>query len=260
MPTITIDGQDHEVELDKIQFGDGVKVLTDEEINKSYVPRTFIEGDDAQYVHKKSFEKRFSNWVPKDKAVEDENIVSAILKKHGEAYKAENLEDAKAQWDEAEAKPLRSQIEELTQNLTTFESQVVGSAIDAAAKSVWQDAFATAPEGRKSWARVNFDDEFTYDQDHGYVVAVNPKGEPIPATNPTQKRPYMGVEERMKQLADRDEYKPFARPAERITTGDGANPKGGEGKGSKRRGEMSSKEKSAYVAEHGKDAYLALPL
>lgn len=263
MPTITIDGTEHTVELEAITFDDGQRVLTSEEIEAQYVPRTMIEGDEAQYVHRQSMERRYKNYVNKAKAVDDEDLVAQILAKHGEAVKAEGLEAAKEQWSLVEVTPREQRIRELEEDLGTFRGQVVGSAIEAAARAVWKPEFATAPEGRRSWAQVNFSDEFAYDAEFGYVVAVNAKREPVPSGSPTARRPFMSVDERFRQLAAQDAYKPFALPPERITTPDGAAP-GETTKPTeppkKRRSEMTTKEKSEYVDAHGKVAFSKLPL
>ncbi len=263
MPTVNIEGKEHTVSLDAIKLDEGHRIVSAQDLERDYIPREKTQGDDAEYVLAASMRQRYKNYVHRQKALEDEKIVQAVLDKHAEPLKSESLEEAKKQWDKAHAEPLRAERDQAVQNLTDFRAKLIRESVQAGASGVWDDQFTKAPKGRKSYIASQIEGDFDYCDDYGYVAArrrgTTGEWEFVPSNNPTAERPFMDAAEYQRYLATQDDWKAFAKN-ERITTPPGGAPRGDRaGQSTLRRSDMTAKEKAAYVNEHGKEEYLALP-
>ena len=70
-----------------------------------------------------------------------------------------------------------------------------------AAIQVWDEYTGLAPNGAPSYMENVLRDDFEYNDEFGYTVAVM-NGTPIPSTTPTASRPYRSVTEHMTTLAE----------------------------------------------------------
>lgn len=261
---VTIDDEERtlEVPVDAITLGNGHQIISTTDLSQNYIPVAQTQGDDAVYLHRDSVGKRYKNYVNRSKAADDDTVVAAVLAKHGDAAKAEGLEEAKLQWRKTEYDPLAQERDTLKGSLSEFQDQVVLSAIDAAASKVWRNELATAPPGKQSWAQSNFKADGMWSKEQGEVIAVrlDADGNRVarPALEPTEGRQSMSMLEYMTMLAGEDAWKPYALPPSTVTTKPGGQTSPGAGTSTKPVSEWTSKEKADYVGKHGVEAFRAL--
>lgn len=243
MATVTVnhDGNEIQVELPE-------DYLHKDDIKDTYIPRSTVQ---EQYVLQTEMERRFKNWIPRDKALEDEGLVADVLKKHGrkaEGSKDVDLETAKADWRKAELDPLKQFSDRLL-------NQVRGAQLkEAAIKAGFDERHVTSPvPGIPSYVETAFTNAFEYDAELGYFVAKDAAGNRLAAQEPTTARPYAGPEEFFDGLAKQDAWKPYLKPPEK-NNGSGYNGASANGQRSavrKRLAEMTNEEKMAYISDTG---------
>ena len=242
MATVTVqhEGADIEVELP-----DGY--LTPEQVRSQYLLKSVV---DDTYVLKAEMDRRFKNWVHKDKAGDDEEIVNAILEKHGKSGKKADfdLEAAKAEWKRAELDPV-------VENQNRLLDQVRRSALrDAARKAGFDAKYTDGPApGMPSYFESVFADRLQYDNDLGYMVAVDSAGNRLAATEPTKERPYADAHQLFGDLAGKDEWKEYLAPDPK-NNGSGYNGTSTPAKSTKKWDSLSVDEKVKAISEHGSDA------
>lgn len=241
MATVKVQHEGNEIE---VPLPEGY--VHESEIGDKYVKRDTVN---SQYVLKTEMERRFKEWIPKDKALEDPDIVSSIVSKHKPTGKAGDvdLEAAKAEWKRAELEPLKTFSDRLLNQVRSATLK------EAAQKAGFGDQHVTSPvPGIPSYVETAFTGAFEYDAELGYFVAKDAAGNRMAAQEPTTARPYAGPEEFFKQLAKQDAWKPYLKPPEKNNgsgyTG-GATVQG-SAKG-KRLADMTNEEKMAYIKETG---------
>jgi hypothetical protein len=238
------DGTERTISDDAVVLPEGHFIGTD----SAYVARESLKDT---YVLKANFDRRFKNWVPKDKAAEDEDVRKAVLSEHGQTA---DLEDAKKQWREGELNPVLTRLNGLHGRLKAQETK-------ESAAEYFDERFVKAPApGLTSWAETTFGPMFKFDDDAGYTIALDSEGRPLAAANPTGLRPFMGVSERMGQIANDPMWKPYLKPDPKNDGGSGFAQNNGKGATSfPPRKSMSAAQKAKAVQELGVNGFLALP-
>lgn len=148
-----------------------------------------------------------------------------------------NIDELRATWEQEHLQPLKDQIrlrderekdnEAFKALSKVFQDNAVELLIPQATKGLQRDKFG-------NWSKVDASGEF------------------LIASNATSERPYMGLEEMVKELAEKHSY------LLKDQTQSGAGVRGGSTKpfsSSKKASEMSVSEKSAFIAEHGLDKW-----
>lgn len=255
---VTLDGKEVEIPLGEIKLPEGSQLLTAEQLTEGYVPRSQLQGKDAMYVLKAELERRLSGTVKRATAAQDPDVIKQVLASHKptepEKGKGVDLEAAKRTWAEAELSPVKAQLDAL-------QTQIVGAAIREAAKDVFAGPYTQSPvKGRPSSVETWFAGSLKYDNDLGYVVAVDEAGAPIPSANPTAARPYMDAGEYQKAQVKTapEKWGAYVKKPEpnriagagRQAPTNGARPK---------RSAMTATEKAHFVRDYGVESYQALP-
>lgn len=206
MATVTVqhEGKDIQVELP-------AGYLSPDEVKAGYVSRETLK---TTHVLKEDFDRRFQEWVPREKAAEDEKIVQSVLSKH--KPKADvDVEAAKAEWRKAELEPV-------TGELGTLREQLRNSAIREAAKQYFKEDFLNNPFAS---VESKFADKFAFDAKLGYVVAKEGDGF-VAAMEPKPGRPYADPAEYFARLAKQPEYKTYLREEPKIQGNSGYSQNG----------------------------------
>lgn len=249
MPEIvlSLDGEERTVSTDNIKLPDGFTIVKEDDV---------VSKDELRenYVLQAELKRRFKNWVPRDKAIEDEEIRNAIL---AAQPPAPNLEEAEKQWSDRRLKPALNELSDLKRNL-------VMRGIREAAQSVGiADQFVTRPSPDKpSYIEAMYADQIAYNSEYGYEVALDGQGNPIPSQKPTAVRPYMSVGEFFSQLAEQDSMKPFLKASEKNDGGPGHNPGRTGGAPPATTKAVLNKDfakKKEFVERYGWDTYNSLP-
>jgi len=213
-------------------------------LDTDYVSRADVN---SQYVLQATFDNRFKNWTPKNDAHKDPDVIAAVLSENVD--KTPDIDEMKTSLRNTEVKPLEEKLNKLTSQLSQAD-------VRAGSAKYFDDPYITpAPNGAAPWAESALKDEFTFNEDYGYTVAML-NGAPIAAQNPTNERPYRGVDEHLSLIVKDEKWSKFARP----------DPKGGGGSGDPGgKGGSKSSSKSfdpntatpaallAYGKEHGFD-------
>jgi hypothetical protein len=243
---LSLDGEEKKVSSDALRLPDGYAIVKSDDV----VPRDQVRDN---YVLKHEFDRRFKNWVPRDKAAEDEEVKRLVL---AEQAPAPDLEAAKREWNDREREPLKRELQEVYRGLAQRD-------LLNETRGVFDDPFLAKPSAtRPSWVEVTYGDQFAYDKDLGYTVALGSDGRPLASANPTATRPYKDVREFFTEAVQRDEaLKPFLKPDPKNAGGSGHfdKPGGARTTPPKSRKAMTPQEKVAYAQEHGSQAFLALP-
>ena len=253
VPTIevTIDGKKHTVPRP-------AGLVEQAQIDKDYLPRKTVN---ELYVLQTTLDERFKKWTPKEKAAEDQEVIAAVLKNHkpkdGDKG-SDDLEAAKAKWKATDVDPL---VEENNQ----LKSLLRGNAIRNGAGEFFDDKYTRPPrEGEPSYMESLFGKYITYDKSLNYHVALDEKGNKIPAQNPTATRPYADAKEFFQSVAEQDAYKAFRKPKEtNNSSGYNGTPGGGgdtDVSGFKPRSQMNDEEKLAAIKKLGHEGFMKIPL
>jgi len=241
---ISLNGEEHTVSSESVKLPKGF-ILVEE--------GSVMTHEEHATLQEAAIQKRFKNWVKKTDAVNDEDVRRAIL---SEQPPAPDLENAEKQWSERKLNPV---LEELTDIKKTLVSQ---SIVDAS-KEFFTDVFTTSViPGKPSLAELTYDGAAAWDPDHKYVVAVDDKGNPVPASKPTKARPYMTPREFIETDAKANAaLQTFLREAETNSGGPGHNSRGGAPAPATTKAELlkDRKAKEAFIEQYGWDRYKALP-
>lgn len=256
-PTIEveIDGKKHTVPRP-----DGL--LSQAEVDQGYLPREVVN---EVYVPKSDMKtainERFKNWVKREDAVSDPDIISSVLKENpsNEGGPAD-LEAAKAAWQKTDVDPLLGRIDSLL-------SMVKGNEIRGAAQEVFDDPWVKQPRpGHPSYVETVFGSQLVFDEDLQYHVALDDNGNKIPANKPTAARPYADAAEFLAMKAQDDAFRHLRRPPETNNSsgygGENGQSGGGPGNDPSKyppRSTMSDVDKLAAIKELGHEGFMKIP-
>lgn len=221
-----------------------------ENLRDKYMLRSVV---DDQYVLKREVDRRFKGWVKRDDAADDEELVAAVMERHGKPGKGPDLEAAKADWRKAELEPAKALAD-------TLLKQVRGAAIrDAARAAGFDPRYVDAPANMPSYLETIFADRMQFDAELGYFVVTDTAGNRLAAAEPSTARPYSDPGQFFNQLAKETDWKPYLEP-NRTNNGSGyAGGKGSAKSGYTDRRSMSTEQKLAAIKELGHEGYLKLP-
>lgn len=214
--------KDYQKRLEKVKpFADKFKDVTDDDWTKYQEWKESQNDDDGDDDDKGKDGK-------KGDQVDVKKLVKEELKKAEAAHLAALAEKDKA----IEAEKVKFDAYRFEQSLTTeaLEGGVIGARLKKFMSAILSEKIFGFHEGK--------------------LVVLDDDGEPA-SEAPT---------ERMKKLANSDEWKFFFEAKEQ--GGGSGRPKGKTGDGGKelKRSKMSPKEKSDYIKEHGNEAFFKLPL
>ena len=201
-PQITVKDQDgNEITVD---LPDGYVAQAD--VDKDYLKREVVND---QYVLKATMDDRFKNWVHKDKAIEDQSVIKAILDKHKPKGDGDlDLDTAKGQWKTEMYDPLLEKYDRMI-------ALTKGARMATLAAELFESQYVNSPvPGKPSYIETLFGPEIAFNEDKEYFVQVDAKGNPLPAQNPTTERPYAGIEEFLSTKAEDDSFKHLLKPRE----------------------------------------------
>lgn len=221
MPDFVV--KDAEGNESSVTLPDGWRVLSDDDFQTQL---SRAAADDERYMLKDSLQRRLKNYVRKDEAHEDEDVVTRVLREHGSKKNDVNADSLKKAWNDEIAEPLRKENGLLNQMIT-------GAAIREAFGSIFDDRFTKpGPGGGPSWVEMEFGRQVAIDREKGKVLAVRDGGDFRPSRR-ADNTGYMDVFELADVVKEMPEYKPFLRPDEKGGAGAdvGKQTKGAAGQG-----------------------------
>lgn len=225
-----------------VKDGDEYTPLSDENVvlSKSELASKYEDKANFAAAVKTAVDKRFDNHVHKDKAHEDETVVSRVLEAHG--GKQPNTDELRAQWESAHLKPVSEKLSAIEAKAQALESQVKYREMAPIFEEAGFDkSFVTRPEpGKPSPAEVYLGDKFELSDSGRLAVSGS-------VLSPT---------DFAKEVASNEAYKSFLKPEARNTSGAGRPGQGGGGAG-KPAGltqaalNADSQAKAAYILANG---------
>jgi hypothetical protein len=224
-------------------------VLSKSELETGYVSKDKVS---SEYVMKASFEDRLNRAVSNqiDKAHEREDVIARVLETHTPA--GADIDAAKEQWEAGRLKPLSEKYDRLRGNLRNSE-------VNAHAAEFFDEQYTRPlPNGKPSPMQLALGDQFEYNEEYGYVAAVDPAGNFIQSSDPTSAKPFRNVTEHISSLSEDPAWTPYLkRPAKNAGGAGGAGVADAKvGKTDPRN--MSPEERNAWIASNGIDAWMSI--
>lgn len=203
MPDFVV--KDAEGNESSVSLPDGYRVLSEDDLQTQL---SRAAADDERYMLKTSWHNRIKNYVKKDEAHEDEEIVARVLREHGTKESKIDADSLKSSWNSEIADPLRKENQLLNQMIT-------GSVIREAFAGVLDERFTKpGPGGGPSWAEMEFGRQVAIDKEKGRVLAVREGGEFRPSRR-ADNTGYMDVFELAQVIKEIPEYQPYLKPEEK---------------------------------------------
>lgn len=244
MPKITVEHEGNKIEVEQPEG-----VYTQEQVDADYMNRQSVN---ENYVLKAEFDRRFKNWTPKAKAAEDAEVVATVLKNNPNQGDAD-LAAARQKWEAEEMQPWKDKNAALLDRIKSNE-------IAGATNNHFADPYTKQPKpGAPSYMESLFGDRFIYDEEHGYHVATDEKGNRLPSKDPGDGRPYQDAREFFAGIAEKDDYKDFLKPRDKNNSSDYSAPNGKGQKNYKPRSKMSDSEKLEAIKALGHEEFMKLP-
>lgn len=243
-----------------------------------YKAKAFVEGketevelDDAQYIAREQHDTVLSETVQKrlerqaknlrDSLANDDEFVNGIFKARGidpnakpgkGGASAEEIEKLQAEWRKQHVDPLtadleaaRKRAETVTQR--TLVAELTTALVNAGVEKGIAPRIAQMEAGR-----------FGYDDKSGQF-AVREGDEFAFSTKATKDRPYKGIDEFADEWTKDKANTPFIVRQSQSGPGLGGEPRGGAPTVRSRADFKTVAEKSAFIAEHGYEAFTKLP-
>ena len=222
-------------------------VLSKSEIESDYIPRASV---DEKYVPKTAFEDRLNRAVSNqiDKAHEREDVIARVLEKH--TPPGADIDAAKEQWEKGRFEPLSNRYNQLRDSLRTSE-------VNAHAVDVFDEHYTRPlPNGKPSPIQIAISDQFEYNEEYGYVAAVDSNGNFIPSSDPSSARPFRTVSEQMASLAQDEAWSPYLKKPAKNAGGAGSPGKADPTDGrSFDPATATDEDHKAFIAKHGMDVW-----
>jgi len=224
-------------------------VLSKSELETGFVPKQEVSD---RYVSKAAFEDRLNRAVSNqlDKAHEREDVVARVLETH--TPPGADIDAAKEQWENGRYKPLADKYDRLRGNLRNAE-------VNSHAAEFFDEQYTRPlPNGKPSPMQLALGDQFEYNEEYGYVAAVDTAGNFIQSVDPTSARPFRDVSEHISVLAEDTAWSPYLkRPAK--NAGGAGEPGKADKKGDQQDPrEMSAEDRRVWIAANGVDAWMKL--
>jgi len=224
-------------------------VLSKSDLASGYVSKETVA---SEYVMKASFEDRLNRAVSNqlDKAHEREDVVARVLESHTQPIA--DIDAAKEQWENGRLKPLSEKYDRLRGNLKNSE-------VNAHATEFFGEQYTRPlPNGKPSPMQLALGDQFEYNEEYGYVAAVDSAGNFIQSTDPTSAHPFRSVTEHISVLSEDSAWAPYLKqPAKNVGGAGEAGVANTKGSTTDPRS-MSPEERNAWISTNGIDAWMSI--
>lgn len=201
--------KDAEGNESSVTVPEGYSVLSQSDLTERL---SSAAADDPDYMLKSSWNRRIKNYVKRDEAHLDDDIVSSVLRDNKVESSGIDEDALKSSWNTEIGDPLRKENSHLS-------NMIKGAAIREAFRDVLDERFTRpGPTGGPSWAEMEFGNQVGIDKEKGRVLALREDGDFRPSRS-ADNRGYMTVQEFAKVVSENEAYKSFLA----------AEPKGGSG-------------------------------
>lgn len=224
-------------------------VLSKDELESAYVPADKVKDG---FIPKADFSRRSSSLVEKAlaEAHENDEVIARVLEKH--TPPGADIDAAKEKWEQGRLKPLERKYESLRTGLRNAEvASRVGDVFD-------ERYTRPLPGGKPSAMQLALNDQFAYNDEYGYVAAVDSAGNFIPSSDPSSAKPFRDVGEHLQSLAANPEWEPFLKQPPKGAGGPGPHGKPAETKKAFDPETATEQDKAAFIREHGVQAWMKL--
>ena len=224
-------------------------VLSKSELESGYVPKADVS---EKYVAKASFEDRLNRAVSNqlEKAHEREEVIARVLEHH--TPPGADIDAAKEQWENGRFKPLAEKYDRLRGSLRNAE-------VNATAAEVFDEQYTRPlPNGKPSPMQLALSDQFEYNEEYGYVAAVDAAGNFIQSADPTSARPFRNVSEHVLALSEDPAGAPYLRKPAKNVGGAGEPGKADSKADMSDPRELDAAGRQAWIKANGVSAWMDL--
>lgn len=224
-------------------------VLSKDELEAKYLPADRVT---ENYVPKTAFESRLNRAVANqlEHAHENEAVIARVLESH--TPPGADIDAAKDKWEQGRLRPLQDKYERLRGSLRNSEVSAKIAGVFA------EDYTRPLPGGKPSAIQVALNDQFLYNEEYGYVAAVDSAGNFVPSNDPTNDKPFRDVDEHLRFLTQDSAWEPYLKQPAKNAGGAGPHGKPAGEKKSFDPASATPEEKRAFIKEHGVDAWMKL--